>query len=415
MRIDRDTFEEIIRTLTQNKSRSLLTAFGVFWGIFMLIMLLGGGNGFKAMMYSNFDGFATNSCFAYSQRTTIPYKGFRKGRWWDLTTDDLENIKKNIPEIEHISAMNATWNSSPVYKDKKFNDGNIKGVLANYHYIEDADLIYGRFINEIDIRECRKVCVIGKNVYNAFFEKGTDPCGERIKVNSIYYTIIGVDVRESNISINGSSSDAITIPLTTMQKSYNQGNELGIICFTSKPGHKISEIEDKVKQIIYSSHQIAPTDPDALGLLNAEEMFSIVDNLFIGIDILLWLVGLGTLLAGIIGVSNIMMVTVKERTVEIGIRRAIGAQPKDIMQQILAESLILTLIAGMFGICAGVGILNIFDSTQVDDFGRSYGFQTTFGVAVGVCILIAALGAVAGLAPALRAMKIKPVEAMREE
>ena len=390
MRIDIDTCEEILITITRNKTRSLLTAFGVFWGIFMLVALIGGGQGMQNAMQVQFEGFATNSGFAWPQKTGEAYKGFRKGRWWSLNIDDIERIRKNVDGIELITPSIARWGSKSVYEDKKF-DCIVKGLHPEYENIEAQDISLGRFINDVDIREARKVCVIGKRVYESLFTPGTDPLGKYIRVDGIYYRVIGLSVAEGNISIQGQSSESVILPFTTMQRAYNLGRNIEL------------------------AHFISPDDKQAIMVLNTEAMFSMMDNLFTGIRILIWMVGLGTLLAGAIGVSNIMMVTVRERTTEIGIRRAIGARPKDILQQILSESMVLTTIAGMMGISFAVLVLQVMDMTITSDSGRSFGFQVTFGLAVGTCALLITLGMLAGLAPAYRAMAIKPIEAIRDE
>ena len=414
MRIDIDTCEEILITITRNKTRSLLTAFGVFWGIFMLVALIGGGQGMQNAMQVQFEGFATNSGFAWPQKTGEAYKGFRKGRWWSLNIDDIERIRKNVDGIELITPSIARWGSKSVYEDKKF-DCIVKGLHPEYENIEAQDISLGRFINDVDIREARKVCVIGKRVYESLFTPGTDPLGKYIRVDGIYYRVIGLSVAEGNISIQGQSSESVILPFTTMQRAYNLGRNIELACFTVKPGLKVTDIQPEVERIIKEAHFISPDDKQAIMVLNTEAMFSMMDNLFTGIRILIWMVGLGTLLAGAIGVSNIMMVTVRERTTEIGIRRAIGARPKDILQQILSESMVLTTIAGMMGISIAVLVVQVMDMTITSDSGRSFGFQVTFGLAVGTCALLITLGMLAGLAPAYRAMAIKPIEAIRDE
>lgn len=415
MRIDRDTIEEIVKTITQNKSRSLLTAFGVFWGILILVVLLSGGNGVRGMLLSNFEGFATNSGFTVPGTTSVPYKGFKKGRSWDLTTDDMQNVRRNVPELAHVSAASAHWGTPPVYGEKKYSEGWLRGNEPEYQYIEDPNIIYGRSINEIDFRECRKVCVLGMGVYESFFNKGEDPCGKRIQVDGIYYTIVGVSDGQENINLLGMNRDAVTIPLSTLQRTYNEGKVVYYLAYTAKEGIKISDVEDKIRRVVAEHHVISPDDKEGVHQINAEEMFEMIDTLFYGIEVLIWLVGMGTLLAGIIGVSNIMMVTVKERTVEIGIRRAIGAQPRDILQQIMAESILLTTVAGMTGIAFGVLVMNMVDTQIVDNMGNSYGYIATFGSVVSLTLVVIVLGAIAGLAPAMRAMAIKPVEAMHED
>ena len=413
MKIDRDTFEEILVTITRNKTRSLLTAFGVFWGIFMLVVLIGGAQGLREEMKSNFEGFATNSGFVASQNTSEAYKGFRKGRWWDLELSDLDRVAA-IEGVALTTPSISRWRQTAVYDENKY-ESVIKGIYPEYLQIEEQDMTYGRFINNVDIHESRKVCVIGKRVYETLFQEGEDPCGKYIQVNGIYYQVVGMSSSEGNISLNGQASESIYIPFTTMQKAYNVGNTIHILCFIMKPGYKVSSIEENVGRVIKEAHYIHPDDKQAIMFLDAEELFSMVDNLFIGISILTWMVGLGTLLAGAIGVSNIMMVTVKERTTEIGIRRAIGAQPKDILQQILSESMVLTSIAGMAGISFGVFVLKILETAANDPGDISIHYQVSFGTAIGTCLLLIALGVLAGLAPAYRAMAIKPIEAIRDE
>lgn len=413
MRIDRDSFEEILVTLTRNKTRSLLTAFGVFWGIFMLIALIGGGQGMQEMMKKNFEGFATNSGFIYSQRTGEPYKGFRKGRWWELKLADIERIRSHVKDIDAITPSVARWGSNVIYSDKK-SSCSVKGLLPDYTEVEWQPMIYGRFINDVDVREARKVCTIGKRIYENLFTLGEDPCGKYIRVDGIYYRIIGVSASESNMNIQGRASEAVTLPFTTMQQAYNLGGRIDLICFTANPGVKVSKIQPEIEQILKTAHYIAPNDKEAVRFLNAEAMFSMIDNLFTGIRILIWMVGLGTLLAGAIGVSNIMMVTVKERTTEIGIRRAIGAKPKDILQQILSESILLTSVAGMCGISFAVLVLQLLENGVNSDGGNIH-FQVDFSLAIGTCLLLVVLGTLAGLAPAYRAMAVKPIDAIRDE
>lgn len=413
MKIDRDTFEEILVTITRNKTRSLLTAFGVFWGIFMLVTLIGGAKGLREEMQSNFEGFATNSGFIVSNNTGEAYKGFRKGRWWDLELADVDRVAA-IEGVALVTPSISRWSQTAVYDENKY-DCIVKGLYPDYAQIEEQDMTYGRFINNVDVHEGRKVCVIGKRVYESLFSADEDPCGKYIQVGGIYYQVVGMSSSEGNISVNGEGSESIYIPFTTFQKAYNVGNKIHVLCFIMKPGYKVSSIEGTVERVIKEAHYIHPDDKQAVVKLDAEALFSMVDNLFIGISILTWMVGLGTLLAGAIGVSNIMMVTVRERTTEIGIRRAIGAQPKDILQQILSESIVLTSVAGMAGISLAVFVLNILETAANDPGKISTHYQVSFGTAIGTCLLLIVLGILAGLAPAYRAMAIKPIEAIRDE
>lgn len=413
MRIDLDRWEEILITITRNKTRSLLTAFGVFWGIFMLVSLMGGSQGLQDMLASQFDGFATNSGFMGTNQASKAYKGFRKGRWWSLVNKDVELIRRKIPEIEIITAVNAKWGMNAIYDENKISC-TLKGIYPDYGKIEEPEISIGRFINEVDVKEKRKVCVIGKRIYETLFPKGGDPCGKYLRISGIYYQIIGVNTTTGNMSIQGNALTSITIPFTTMQQNYNFGENIQLLAYTAKRGHAVSEIQEKVEKLIKQAHLIHPDDKQAIVAMNAEAMFSMIDNLFKGIKILSWMVGLGTLLAGAIGVSNIMMVTVKERTTEIGIRRAIGAKPKDIMNQILSESMVLTTIAGMAGISFAVFILQMLELGTANSDTPAH-FQISFWMAIGACIILMILGMLAGLAPAYRAMAIKPIEAIRDE
>ena len=413
MKIDKDTLEEILVTITRNKTRSLLTAFGVFWGIFMLVALSGGGRGLKESLQQQFEGFATNSGFVVSNKTNEPYKGFRKGRWWELEIDDVERVA-NVPGVAMATPSIAQWGKSAVYEGNKY-ECNVRGLYPNYEQLEHQEMQYGRFINDVDISEGRKVCVIGKRVYESIFKDGGDPCGKYVQVDSVYYQVIGVCSSEGNVNIQGRASEAVTLPYTTMQKMYNLGKRVEVVCFTMQPGVKVKEVKPEIERRLKEAHYISPTDKQAVMMLDIEAMFSMMDNLLAGVSILTWMVGLGTLLAGAIGVSNIMMVTVKERTTEIGIRRAIGARPRDILQQILSESMVLTTVAGMAGISFGVFVLNVVETAANPPGVVETHYQVGFGMAVGTCLLVAALGILAGLAPAYRAMAIKPIEAIRDE
>ena len=413
-RIDIDRWEEIIVTITRNKTRSFLTAFGIFWGIFMLVALMGGSQDIQEMMASNFAGFATNSGFTGSNQTSKAYKGFRKGRYWQLELNDIERIRQAIPEIEILSPVNSKWGIKATYDKNESSSCSMKGVYPEYAEIETPILTFGRFINHIDIKEQRKVCVIGKQIYENLFPDGSNPCGKFINANGIYYQIIGVNTSSGNMSVNGWPPTTIVIPFSTMQQSYNFGNNIGLLCYTAHPGNSIKNIQARIESVLKKAHLIHPDDKQAILNVDAEALFSMVDNLFKGINILSWMVGLGTLLAGAIGVSNIMMVTVKERTSEIGIRRAIGAKPHDIMSQILSESMVLTSLAGMAGISFAVLILQMLElgTAQSETPGH---FQISFWTAIGACIILLIMGMLAGLAPAYRAMAIKPIEAIRDE
>ena len=410
MRLDTDTFREIADSLVRNKRRSLLTGFGVFWGLFMLLFLIGGGAGLKEMLSKNFAGFANNTVILISSNTSKPYKGLQEGRYWEFEYKDVERLRQMVPELDVVAPMISAWSGNVAYGSHS-SSASVKGITADYDRVETSQIKYGRFINEMDVKQERKVCVIGKDIYNELFPDGGDPCGNYVEVGGIHLRVIGVDFNSGNMSINGRASRTVTMPITVAAKIYHRGNTVDIICLTGKSGVKMTSLESRLRSVMGRQLSFDPTDDQAMMILNTQQIFSIVDNLFRGLNFLVWLVGLGTLLAGAIGVSNIMMVTVKERTVEIGIRRAIGALPGEILSQILMESVSLTLLAGSFGIVFSVLMLSGLEAITKHEAV----FQIGFGTAIVAALLLAFLGALAGLAPALRAMNIKPVEAMHDE
>ena len=414
MRIDIDSYREILDTLSRNKSRTFLTGFGVFWGVFMLVALIGGGQGLKELLGNNFEGFATNSALIWAQPTTKPYAGFRKGRYWCMSYQDVERLRQQVPEVDVVTPMVSRWGNVAVHGDKKFSC-TMKGLMPDYAQVEAPRLRYGRYINDMDISQRRKVCVIGKHVNKDLFPEGGDPCGQSIRIGKSYYYVVGVDYNSGSMSINGRAEDAVSIPLTLAQQVYNMGDSVHLICLTALKGVTISSITPKMREVIARHHHIDPTDEKGVMIFNTEVMFGMLDNLFTGVNFLIWLVGIGTLLAGAIGVSNIMMVTVRERTTEIGIRRAIGATPTNILTQIITESVVLTAVAGMSGILFAVIILEMMEMANTTDGILEAHFQVSFWTAFGAVAMLSLLGVLAGLAPAGRAMTIKPVDAMRDE
>ena len=417
MRFDVDTYREILDTLTRNKSRSFLTGFGVFWGVFMLVSLIGGGQGMKEMLNKNFEGFATNSAFVWSQQTSKAYKGFRKGRWWSMDLKDIERLRQRVPELDVIApVVFMPWNaSSTAYHEDRKVTINVQGVTPEYADVVGPKLYYGRYINDMDLKHHRKVCVLGKKIYKDLFKEGGNPCGQSIRIDSTYYQVVGVDYNTSSISINGTSEEMVTLPFTMVQQAYNRGQQIDLIAVTARKGVVMSDITDRIRETVARAHYVDPTDEQGARVFNTEVLFQLLDNLFKGVNFLIWLVGLGTLLAGAIGVSNIMMVTVRERTTEIGIRRAIGATPKIILSQIISESILLTLVAGMSGILFGVTILQMLEMYNTEDGIVETHFQVSFWTAIFCAVVVSSLGVLAGLAPAARAMSIKPVDAMRDE
>lgn len=414
---DIDRWQEIWQAITHNKSRSVLTAFGVFWGMFMLVIMVGAGDSLQKGMQQEIEGFATNSCFIGTGTTSEPYKGFRKGRRWDIVNSDLPILEQKIPEMQYLSPVLFGGRTSDrnVVRGEKSGSFNSKGVYPNYNEIDRNKMTYGRFINDIDVAEKRKVCVIGKRVYEVLFNNGENPLGKTIQLNGIYFQVVGVSGSSSNINIGGNAQETVILPFSTMQQAFNQGNIVHFLAITANPGIKVSTVEKAVQDELKKLHDISPTDKTAVWSMNLEDMFTMFLYLGLGISILIWIVGLGTLMAGGIGVSNIMLVTVRERTKEIGIKRALGATPGNIMRQIMTESVILTLIAGVVGLLLGVGILQIIEiATRDTDFFLKNP-QISFSVAIGGLMVILMIGTLAGLIPAKRAVDIKAIEAIRDE
>ncbi|MBQ6087164.1 MAG: ABC transporter permease [Bacteroidales bacterium] len=411
---DIDRFKEILDTLSRNRSRTLLTGFGIFWGVFMLLALTGGSQGLKDLLLNNFKGFASNSGFYIPTQTSRPYKGFQRGREWKMDLSDIDAIKAQVPGVDAVAPVGMRWGAVAVYGDRTY-DGNFKGITMDYYSIETPKIKFGRPLNQMDMEDERKVCVLGKRPWEELFPGGEDPCGEFVKVGGVFYQVVGVDFSESSISVGAPPDWTITTPLKVFNKLYGKGDEVEFFGFTAKEGWRVKTLFKEVNDILARRHYFDPADDVASVTVNSESIFTMMDNLLKGVDIMILLIGLGTLLAGAIGVSNIMMVTVKERTSEIGIRRAIGATPKMILSQIIKESIVLTLTAGALGIMFTVLILSGAELAATKDGVLTAAFQIKFWTAIGAVAVLTVLGVLAGLAPAMRAMSIKPVDAMRDE
>lgn len=421
---DLDNWQEIWSTITRNKLRSFLTGFGVFWGIFMLIILIGVGNSLQGGIYSNFEGFASNSCFMWTNQTSEAYKGFRKGRWWSMKVQDINLIKKRANTVEYISPMLFIGGGDKnVVRGVKSGSYSVTGIYPDHFKIQSQHVLAGRLLNEIDEQEKRKVCVIGRGVYETLYDKGEDPVGSFLKVNGLYFRVIGVIRPKSRANIGGNVEESIFLPFSTTQVAFKQGQNIWFMACTAKPGYSVSETEEEVKSIVKAAHDISPTDEKALVSMNVEKQFKIFQNLFLGIDFLIWIVGLGALMSGIIGISNIMLVTVKERTKEIGVKRALGAKPIRIIVQIMSESFTLTAIAGTAGFLFGVFILELVymgmtSMMTMESTGQNTFFIppfVSFWTAIAAMGVLIVSGVIAGFMPAMRAMKIKAIDAIREE
>lgn len=420
---DIERWNEIWNALTKNKLRSFLTAFGVFWGIFMLIVMTGAGNGLKHGIYDGVSKFAVNSAFMWTQRTGEPYKGFKRGRFWNMNTTDITYIEDHVQGIKYLAPKLFGWrerSGDNTVRDNRTGAFNIMGDYPVYTKIDPVTMVKGRWINEIDIRDKRKVCVIGEKVEESMFDKSENPIGKYLKVSGVYFQVIGVLKPETRVNFNGRKEETIFLPFTTMQQAYNYGNEVHLIAVTSKKGVSVSSLEDQILTIIKKRHSIAPKDEQAIRSINIEKQFQQMNGLFLGISILTWIVGIGTLMAGVIGVSNIMLVIVKERTREIGIQRALGATPKIIISQIVLESVVLTTLAGYIGLSLGVGLLelisNVLAKMNSGGDGVFYKDPTIdLPVALAALAVLILAGLFAGSIPAKRALQIKPIDALRDE
>ena len=419
---DRDKWQEIYSSLKSNKLRTFFTAFGVFWGIFMLIIMMGSGNGLRNAVFDGMGDFATNSAIMFTRQTTIPYKGFPRGRQWLFHTSDMEALLKNIPEIDQLAPRLQPWGGNGgnnVVHGLKTGAYNITGDYPAINKIDPVRLLMGRFINEIDLQNKRKVAVIGNRVRDELFKNSETIIGEYIRINGVYYQVVGVfEPKNKNINIGGDKDKSIFIPFTTMQVSYNLGDEVHYFLVTAKPNKSASVVEEKCMKLLAERNHVAPEDEQAFGHFNLEKEFKKMNGLFLGIRILIWIVGTGTLLAGVIGVSNIMLIIIKERTKEIGIQRAIGATPWRIMSQIITESVTLTAVAGSFGLVLGVFLLEMLNNMLAASAEKSEMFknpEVDIQVAVTALIVLIVSGVVAGLIPAKKAVSMKPVEALRYE
>ncbi len=418
---DRDRWQEIFSVLKKNKLRTFFTAFGVFWGIFMLIIMLGSGKGLSNGVRSGMGDMATNSMFMWTQRTTVPYKGFPRGRFYNFNNGDTQALIDNIPEIEYIAPRIQGFNrsgSNNVVRAERTGNFQIQGDYPEYNLIDPVKMLQGRFINNLDIDDERKVIVIGQRVYEEMFAAGENPIGEYLRITGVYFKVVGLFKSKKNDQQADQENQQVFMPFTTLQKTYNYGDVVGWYSITARKNVSVSTIEEKAKTIMKQRHSLSPDDDRAIGSANVEEEFKKMTNLFSGINALIWIVGIGTLLAGVVGVSNIMMIIVKERTKEIGIQRALGASPASVISQIITESVFLTAIAGYFGLVIGVSIIEGVNYLLISTNAATGMFanpSVDFSVAIKALIVLVISGAVAGLIPANRAVSIKPIDALRSE
>jgi putative ABC transport system permease protein len=402
-----DLWNEIRNTLGHNKVRSFLTAFGVGWGIFMLIVMLGAGNGLSNGVNRAFAGWANNSCFVWTQTTSLPYQGLPRGRYFSFDNQDIEVIRHQVPGVDALAPrlQLGGWRGG--------DNVTYNGKTAAFSVNGDVPDIQ-RFINELDVHDSRKIAVIGSRVRELLYGPDEDPLGTWIRIQGVYFQVVGVHRPKASANMGNDQSAVIHVPFTTFQRAFNALNKVHWFALTAMPGTPASEVQAEIKRVLAVKHRVHPDDDLAFGGFNVEEMFDMTNNLFNAITGLGWFVGVLTLLAGAIGVSNIMLVIIRERTKEIGIRRSIGASPRTITTQIVLESLTLTVVAGYVGLLSGLLLLEGVNAMGIDsDFFAQPEIDLNVAlIALGILVLS---GIFAGYLPARRALTIRPVDALRAE
>lgn len=409
--LDRDTWQEVFDSFNKNKLRSVLTMVGVWWGILLLIGLLGSARGLENAFNRLFGDFATNSVFIMSGTTNRPFQGFQEGRRVQLTISDIEKIEANIEGVDFVVPRN--MRQALVVRNFLSGRFNVMGDYPVLDKVQKKKLISGRFLNQNDIEGNKKVAVISESIYKQLFEADEEAIGQYIQINDINFLVVGM---HDTGNVNFGPSQDIHIPFTTFQQVYNQGDKIGFLMITGKPEYDIKQIEEDSKLLLKTLNKVHPKDIRAFRSFNLGKEFAKFTGFLTGMQLLTWFVGISTLIAGVFAIGNILLITVKERTKEIGVRRALGATPFEIKRQIVTESVFLTLIAGIFGIISGGWILILLDKTvgQGDEATLVNASVSILVVFISLIILIV-LGTLIGLIPAFKAVSVKPIQALREE
>ena len=409
-------WQEILFTVKGQKIRSLLTMFGVFWGIFMLVVLIGCGFGMKKGLIGSLMNLSSNSIVYTPTTTSMAYHGFNADRAWYINGKDISDIKEKMgTRLRYITQGNLDG-FQQIGSSSRSGYYQTAGVTPTYYIDIPQKVIYGRYINDKDVQEHRKVCLAGERVVAELFDTD-NPVGQNLTVDGSVYKIVGVITHTNeNISVGFFSQDCVLLPFTTEQDAFDHKDRIGMISVGLYDKYDIQTANSEISTILKSNHNIHPSDGAAMEVISMVDAISVYESTMTGVEILIMIVGLGTLLAGLIGISNIMLVTIKERTKEIGIRRALGARPRVILTQIMLESLTLTVVAGVAGIMVGTWtliLLNHLLGGGVD--ALIYRPMIPPGYALGSLLILVLGGLASGYIPARRALSIKAIEAIRDE
>ncbi len=413
---DIDKWQEIFHTISKNRLRTFLTAFSVAWGIFILMILLGFGAGLQHGVEYDFREDAVNSIWVNPGQTSLPYKGMKPGRTINLKNEDLADLRTKVAGVEHAAGRFFCYGEFTIRYKQKYSSFNVLGISPEMQYVENQTPKEGRYINELDMKERRKVAVIGEKVVEGLFENGENPVGKWIDVRGIQYKVVGIYADKGEEG----ELERIFIPLTTAQLAYNAENRLHTIMYTVGDAsvEESQKIVEDTKKLYSEKYKFDPNDSRALFVWNNVENYQRFVSLFLGIRIFLWVIGIFTIIAGIVGVSNIMLIIIKDRTREIGVRKAMGATPASIVALFLQESILITVLAGYTGLITGIGIIEGIKWALVNFNVDSPYFkdpEIDLITAVSATAMLVVAGAVAGFFPAKKAAKVNPIVALREE
>jgi putative ABC transport system permease protein len=414
---DKDTWQEIFGSVKKNKLRTFITMLGVGWGIFLFITLLGAARGMENGFDREFSNLATNSIFMWANRTEMPYNGFQRGRRLQLTLEDVDAIKKVVPEIQFVAprSVQGVFGGPPA-QVKRNTDTKTYKLFGDYPILDNVNkvkILDGRFLNLNDINQARKVCIIGEKIVDELFEKDETPVGDYVEINGSFFQVVGT-YKDNGTSFEG--DDSIYIPFSTYRQINNTANRIGWMVIAAEKSADILKVEEDVKTVLKRRYGVHPEDQRAFGSFNFGEMFGKITGFITGMKFLTWFVGIATLIAGVIAIGSILLITVKERTKEIGIRRAIGAKPGNVRGQIVLEAVFLTLLAGILGIIFGGLVLILINWQLAGGDGIPFVNPTVnVPIALGAVAALVTLGTLIGLVPAQRALVIRPIEALREE